>query len=85
MKRVCNGGFPASAAAVYGQNPRSAIAGSFRIENQTDEVTGQHHLPGTRWRLSGAKLHVQVEIPLLVGLRKGLTHLWSFATVNLSF
>ena len=30
MKQVCNGGLPASAAAIHSQNPRSAITGSVR-------------------------------------------------------
>jgi hypothetical protein len=85
MKQVCNGGLSASSAGIHSQNPRSAITGSVSIEYQTDDVAGRHHSPWIRWRLPGAELHAHLEIRLLVGLRRGLTHLLGFATANLSF
>jgi hypothetical protein len=62
MKQGCDGGLSASTATIHGQNPRSPITGSVRIEEQTDEVTDRRNSPWTGQRLHGVKLHVLVEI-----------------------
>ena len=69
MKQGCDGGLSASAAAIHGQNPRSAITGLVSIENQTDEVTDRRYSPWTGQRLPRAKLHVHVEIVCLSACR----------------
>jgi hypothetical protein len=59
MKQLCDGGLPASAAAIHGHNPRSIMTLSISVENQMDNVTDRRYSPWTRRRLPGAKLHVQ--------------------------
>lgn len=61
MKQVCEGGLPASAAAIHGHNPRSVMTLSISVENQMDNVTDRRYSPWTRRRLPGAKLHVHAE------------------------
>jgi hypothetical protein len=46
MKQGCNGGLSAAAAAIHGQNPRSAVTSSVRIENDCSlEMALQNGLP----------------------------------------
>jgi hypothetical protein len=44
---------------------------SISVENQMDNVTDRRYSPWTRGRLPGAKLHVHVKIPFLVGSLRG--------------